>query len=358
MQEWLKKLTAKPWIAHLLRTLERFNARLGNQFAAAVTYFSVLSLVPVLMFAFAVLGVVLTVFRPDLIDDVRTLITQQFEGSALGSQVVGVMETALGNWAAIGIVALVVFGFSGVTWVANLKSAIRAQMRPNLDEAEKKGNIVVETLINLAILLALLVTILLLFALTAVATGLSDLVINVLHLPRGLLVDVALTLVPILVSIAVGFGLFAFLFKVSYQQHIPRNVWLRGALSGSIGLAALQYLASFIIGLFSKNAAALVFGPIILIMLLFNVFATLVLMIAAWMATYEREPVVRSPLAHDVADLPADMAEPVPMVREAVAQQAMKIGMGTGYVVGAATGVGLGAIIAAVLDWFSRLRRR
>ncbi len=49
MPQWIENLKAKPWIAHLLRMQERFTARLGNQFAAAVTYFSVLSLVPVLL---------------------------------------------------------------------------------------------------------------------------------------------------------------------------------------------------------------------------------------------------------------------------------------------------------------------
>lgn len=41
----------------------RFTARLGNQFAAAMSYFSVLSLVPILMFGFSMLGLTLTVLR-------------------------------------------------------------------------------------------------------------------------------------------------------------------------------------------------------------------------------------------------------------------------------------------------------
>ena len=55
---------------------------------------------------------------------------------------------------------------------------------------------------------------------------------------------------------------------------------------------------------------------------------------------------------------PAEMLSPVPMVREAVAQKAMKVGMGTGYVIGAATGVGIGAVVAAVVGWFSRAVRK
>lgn len=358
MPQWLEKLKEKPWIAHLWRMQERFTARLGNQFAGAITYFSVLSIVPVLMFGFSMLGMVLTVLRPDLLDYVRDLITHEFEGNPLGTQVIGIMENALQNWATLSIVAVAIFAWSGANWVANLKSAIRAQMRPTLDVAEQKSNLAVEVLKNLAILLALLGTILAMFALSSVSTVLTGTIIQWLDLPTSILTTLLLRLAPILVNIAVGFGLFALLFRVSYQQSIPRRIWLAGALIGSIGLAVLQVIATTLWGMFSGNAAATVFGPIIVMMLFFNLFATLILMIAAWMASYEPPPVYRSPLAADIADPPAEMADPLPTVRRAVAERAMRVGMGAGWVLGAATGVGLGAVIAGVVAGFRRVRQR
>ena len=130
MPAWLEKLKEKPWIAHLWRTQERFAARMGNQFAGAITYFSILSIVPVLMFGFSMLGMVLTTLRPDLLDSVRDLITHEFEGNPLGTQVIGIMENALQNWATLSIVAVGIFAWSGANWVANLKSAIRARCGP------------------------------------------------------------------------------------------------------------------------------------------------------------------------------------------------------------------------------------
>ena len=62
----LDKLKAKPWVAHLIRAAERFTNRLGSQFAAAVTYFSVLAMVPLLLLAFSILGFVLTVLHPEV----------------------------------------------------------------------------------------------------------------------------------------------------------------------------------------------------------------------------------------------------------------------------------------------------
>ncbi|MBK8446273.1 MAG: YihY/virulence factor BrkB family protein [Micropruina sp.] len=358
LAQWVEELKTKPWIAHLLRMQERFTQRLGNQFAAAVTYFSVLSIVPVLLFAFSMLGMVLTVFRPDLLDAVSDLIKFQFQNNPLGDQVIAVMERALAGWATLSIVSLFIFAWSGAAWMANLKSAIRAQMRTDFSEGEKKGNIVVETLTNLGTLLVVLLTILIMFALAAVATSLSEVVLGFFNLSDSAWAKFVVYTAPIPVSIAVGFALFAFLYRISFQQRVAKRIWLGGALIGTIGLAVLQYGAALIWGMFSGNAAFAVFGPIIIMMLFFNIFATLILMIAAWMATAETGPVYRSPRAADVGDLPADMDEPVPMVREAVAQKAMKVGMGTGYVLGAATGVGLGAIIAGVLAWFARLVRR
>lgn len=40
--ETAEKIQRRPMIAHLLRATERFNDRLGNQFGAAITYFSFL----------------------------------------------------------------------------------------------------------------------------------------------------------------------------------------------------------------------------------------------------------------------------------------------------------------------------
>lgn len=59
-----KRLADKPWIKHLLRASQRFSGRLGSQFGAAITYFSVLAVFPILLFAFSLVGLVLTVVYP------------------------------------------------------------------------------------------------------------------------------------------------------------------------------------------------------------------------------------------------------------------------------------------------------
>ncbi len=53
------RVLRRPIVRHGIKSFERFSARLGWQFAGALTYFSLLALVPILMVAFSVAGFVL-----------------------------------------------------------------------------------------------------------------------------------------------------------------------------------------------------------------------------------------------------------------------------------------------------------
>ena len=54
------------WLDHLVRAGERYTETHGSHYAAAITYFSVLALVPLLMMAFASVALVL-LSKPDLL---------------------------------------------------------------------------------------------------------------------------------------------------------------------------------------------------------------------------------------------------------------------------------------------------
>lgn len=406
MLEWLKGLKEKPGVAHLLRANQRFNGRLGNQFGAAITYFSVLAMVPILMFAFAITGFVLVVARPELMPELLATIS-----GAMGDlpeeakdSLLGVIEDALTNYASIGIIGLLSAAYAGAGWVGNLKSAVRAQWRPDFDMTENKKNIVVETLLNLAILVGLLLMIAITFALASVATSLAGTIIGVLQLDQIPAIGFLLRFVPILVSIGAGWLLFMFIYRIFPEPEIDisKRAIRRGALIGAVGLAVLQYLFSFLVGIFAGNPAAALFGPVIALMLFFNLFARLILFVAAWIATATQAALstVDDPLVGDAQDdedsdtgggVDADRRrEPVGVgsapraaghsldsdgkpsrastaawtpenrhtepVSQAAASKAVKVGMGAGYVTGAATGVGIGALVAALAARISRKR--
>ena len=97
-----KRLATRPGIAHLLRANQRFNHRLGSQFGAAVTYFSVLAVVPILLFAFSVTGFVLTVVDPSGLDWVLARLREALSplGRTAQTRLLEFIESSLRQWAA------------------------------------------------------------------------------------------------------------------------------------------------------------------------------------------------------------------------------------------------------------------
>ncbi len=366
MKQWLAGLKDKPWVAHLLRAVERYFNRLGTQFAAAVTYFSILALVPILLLAFAILGFVLTVLRPDLIPTVSTAVTDALGSTDPDTQanISGLVVEYLNNWRGVGVVALLSALYSGAGWMGNLKNAVRAQWRPDFDLQETQGNIVVKTLVNLLTLLAMLALVVVTFALASVSTALSGTVIEWLGLSDIGWLKPVLTFVPIVFSIGAGWLLFMFLYTALPEHREPWPVVRRGALIGAIGLAVLQYGTGLLFGAFQSNKAAQLFGPVIVLMLFFNLFAQLILFVAAWIATAEHAAIstgdekVRFALTPAEERETAESATAPVLVPQQVAARSVQVGLGAGYVTGAATGVGLGAVLAWVVSKTVRGRRR
>ena len=69
-----------PWFDHTVRAAQRYKSQNGDYYAAAMTYFSVLALFPLLMVAFAAAGFVLA-GQPQLLDEISDQITQNVPGS-------------------------------------------------------------------------------------------------------------------------------------------------------------------------------------------------------------------------------------------------------------------------------------
>jgi membrane protein len=91
-------------------------------------------------------------------------------------------------------------------------------------------------------------------------------------------------------------------------------------------------------------------------MLFLNLFARLVLVVAAWIAVTDRPAVAEEAVEERVRfalSAPEPAGEPATVDRD-VAARSVQVGMGAGYVTGAATGVGVGAALAVLA---SRLRR-
>ncbi len=361
--DWWEQFSQRPFVAHLLRAVERFNLRGGVQLAAAITYFSVLSMVPILMMVFAVLGFTATVFRPEWLGMIEDWLNTNLPTpppppggvpTETSGDVVASLHTlvlgALTNWASIGLAGLLVAMWVGSGWVGNLKRAVRLLMRGNVDNPGKQVIMPLDVLANFGGLIGILIGVVATFASSAVAGTLGGQVGEWLGVGGSLGWTALIRLVGAIVSLAIGAIGFRLLLGWFSPTHVPSHLAWVGAGIGSAGLLVLQALARVLFGTFSNNAGFAVFGSTIVIMLFLNLFATLILYIAAWLATSEVP--LPDPEPEPVAIGPSEPVETRPgelYVSSAVAQRSLGIGLGTGYTIGAATGLGIGALLVSAL---------
>lgn len=280
-----KRLVRRPGVAHIKATLVRYGERLGNQFSAAITYFLVLALIPTLMFAFASLGFFLDVVRPELVVEVKDTL---HEVAPDQEQLVDLLENFLDNWRAVGLVGVVTALYTAQGFIGNLQDAIRTQLRSRMT-VKAKTNFFVRMFMNIVILLGLLVGIAVTIVLTVAGTGLQSSILTWLNLPAEL--APLLVLVPLLISATMAWLIFMFIFTMIPLRPIPMRTRAQGSLMGAIAFTLLLNFATLLIELFSSSPTAALFGPIIAVMLSMNIFARIVLMVAAWMGTAEERSI-------------------------------------------------------------------
>ncbi len=285
MSAFIKRTMARPGIAHLIRAFERYTERLGAQFAGAITYFSFLALVPLLMVAFAAVGILLY-NRPDLVTEIADRVAAALPGS-LGDQIKQVIDTAVASRYSVGIVGLLIALYSGVGWMGNLREAVRAQWRPRWEEpANRKDNFLVALLKNLVNLAGLGVAIVLSLGLTAAAGTAQSWVLSQLGLDDVSWLKPIFSIVTFLIAIGADVVVFYWLYSRLPEPHYrpPTKALWRGALAAAVAFEILKFALTFILPRLS-SPTAVVFGSIIGLLLFINLVSQMLLFVAAWIAT-------------------------------------------------------------------------
>ena len=124
MKDTIAAIMKRPGIAHLLRAHTRFNRRLGNHFAASITYFTVLAIIPVIAFAFAVLGLVLSRLSPyilnQVVDSVVSLATEPSDKQQIRAIIENAMKVGGSVWAFV--VSILTALWAGIGCVGNIRT--------------------------------------------------------------------------------------------------------------------------------------------------------------------------------------------------------------------------------------------
>jgi len=287
VKQRFSRLMQRKGMRHIVRALDRFNDRAGNQFAAAITYFSFLAVVPILMVAFSIAGFVLS-SRPELVTGLRNDVAEQLPGG-LSSVVDQVLDTAVNGRFTVGVIGLVIALYSGVSWMGNVRSAVQAQWRPDYDEDQETRD---ESLgryywRSLKYLVFFGLAILGSLTLSAAGSWAQGIFLRWVGLDEAAWVAPFVAVTPLLLAVLADIGIFYLLYdQLSPKKtKAPRKALLRGAIVAAIAFEVLKVALGLLLKLLLVSATAKLFGPIIGLLFFFNLVATVVLFVAAWIAT-------------------------------------------------------------------------
>ncbi len=279
-----------PVVAHFLRTIERFNDRLGSQFGAAITYFSFLSLIPILMVSFAAIGFVLA-SNQNLLTELINKIVDSISDPTLASTLENTVNTAIRQRTTVGLTGLLLALYSGVSWVGNLREAIRAQSRDvwerKEDDAEPLWRRYIRDFVSLTgLMLALIIAL----SLNSIAGSAQASIIQALGLEHVDWLRPVMTVIALSISITANYLIFLWIFWILPRHQPQRNALLRGTLLAAIGFEIIKFIMTFTLPKLASSPSGAAFGSVLGLMAFFYFFARLTLFCAAWIATAETRP--------------------------------------------------------------------
>lgn len=281
----LERIKAWPTIAHLLRAVERFNDRLGSQFGAAITYFSFLSLIPILMVSFAAVGFILA-SNPDLLAELINRMVSSISDPTLANTLKNTVNTAIQQRTTVGLTGLALALYSGISWMGNLREAIRAQSRDvwerNPQDQEK---IYFKYTRDFVSLIGLVVALIITLSLTSIAGSAQAAIVRALGLDGIEWLRPALTLIALSISIFANYLLFLWIFWMLPRHKPKKKALFRGTLMAAIGFEVIKFVMTMTLPQVAKSPSGAAFGSVIGLMAFFYFFARLTLFCAAWIAT-------------------------------------------------------------------------
>lgn len=274
-----------PVVAHLLRTIERFNDRLGSQFGAAITYFSFLSLIPILMVSFAAVGFVLA-SNQNLLTELINKIVNSISDPTLASTLENTVNTAIRQRTTVGLTGLMLALYSGVSWVGNLREAIRAQSRDVWERKENDTDPLWRRYIRDFIsLTGLMLALVIALSLNSIAGSAQVSIIQALGLEHVEWLRPVMTAIALSISVTANYLIFLWIFWILPRHQPQRKALLRGTLLAAIGFEIIKFIMTFTLPKLATSPSGAAFGSVLGLMAFFYFFARLTLFCAAWIAT-------------------------------------------------------------------------
>lgn len=314
----------RPWLDHLFRASQRYTESYGSHYAAAVTYFSVLSLVPMLMIGFAIAGFVLA-SEPTLIEELKASISEAVPGT-LGETTNKVVQQAIDSKGTVGVLGLLTAAYSGLGWIGNLRDALTAQWGHPKEDLPILKTAVKDLLALVTLGAALVVS----FGLTAAGSGLAELVLRWVGLDGVGWAEALLKLGTIALGLVANWLVFLWVLAKLPRKPFSLRSAAKGAAAAALVFEVLKQGGTLYLSTVTASPAGAAFGPIIGVLFFANLVAQSLLFITAWTAT------ARENLARDLPPPPPPaVIRPVVEVRSGPSPRTAFGLVGAGLLLGA-----------------------
>lgn len=268
-----------PFVDHLVLAAARYSEQRGAYFAAGITYYTVLALVPLVMVAFAGLGFVL-VGQPGLVQDVQDRVTDAVPSSLreISSELI---QVAIDQRSAVGLVGLAGAIFSGLGWMSNIREGLTAIWR----QTPPARNFVVKKLADLGAFVSLGLALVVSLLISVVGGASTSFVIDLAgvdDVPGAFLLTRAAAIV---LSILVSWVLFTWVIAKLPRTPVHLRSALSGALFAAVAFEGFKQAASYVLQGTLSSPGFELFGPIIALLVFVFYTGQVVLFSTAYAAT-------------------------------------------------------------------------
>jgi membrane protein len=302
-----------PWLDRLVRAGQSYSTHHGDHYAAAITFFSVLSLVPLLMIAFATVGFVLA-RNPEMLRQLQAQVATAAP-AGLGQTFNDIIEGAIASRRGVGIVGLLGALYTGLGWMSNLREALTAQW----DQPPEAKGFLRTKVVDLLALLGLGAALAVSFALTGVGTAFGRAVLDALGLGRIPGARLMLTGLALVASVAGMWLVFLWVIARLPRQPVRLRRAVRAAGVGALGFEVLKQAFAIYLDTVTASPTGKLFGPVIGLMVFAYFVSRFLLFLTAWAAQQDAPEASPQPVPAAVlppsslsAEARADTAGPHP----------------------------------------------
>ncbi|HVV08882.1 YihY/virulence factor BrkB family protein [Amycolatopsis sp.] len=269
------------WFGRAAVTLARYRERDGDHYAAAVTFFTLLSLVPLLMIVVAVAGFVLA-GDGLLLAELDRLLAQALP-ALVSDQIGGILRTVIEERGRLGVVALVVSLYSGWSWISNLRDAVTAM----LGEPREPKPLLRTVSADVATLLGIGVALAVSFGLAALTGIAGGWVLARTGLSGTFSAHLVLVAGSLLLGLITNWLVIAWCLAKLPRRRRPLAAGLRAAAVAAAGLGALQQAGGLYVLLLGHSPAVTVLGAIVGLLLFVYLIVRWLLLVTVWTTTGE-----------------------------------------------------------------------